>query len=93
VLICGCKVPLLSLRAAESSWSGIVNGVATILMAVIIDPHLPVMTDDVLEGKQSEAGFRRAIVWLVGSRMAGTALAQVLLLPAASLIVFVAEKL
>jgi hypothetical protein len=40
-----------------------------------------------------EPSFRRTIVWLVGSRFAGTLLAQVLLIPAASLIVFVAEKL
>ena len=69
------------------------NGVATILMFVMIDPQLSVMTDDVVEGRLDEPTFRRAMVWLVGSRLAGTVLAQVLLLPAASLIVFVAEKL
>lgn len=80
------------LRVTCSTLSAVVNGVATILMAVIIDPQLSVMTDDVIEGKQSEAGFRRAIVWLVGSRVAGTVLAQALFLPAASMIVFAAEK-
>ena len=62
-------------------------------MFVIIDPQLSVMTDDVVEGRLDEPNFRRAIVWLVGSRLAGTLLAQVLLIPAASLIVFVAKKL
>lgn len=81
------------LRVTSSSLSAIVNGVATILMFVMIDPQLSVMTDDVVEGRLDEPSFRRAIVWLVGSRLAGTVLAQVLLLPAASLIVFVAEKL
>jgi hypothetical protein len=81
------------LRMTASNLSSIVNGVATILMFVIIDPQLSVMTDDVIEGRQSESSFRRAIVWLVGSRLAGTLLAQLLLVPAASLIVFVAEKL
>jgi len=51
------------------------------------------MTDDVVEGRLDEPSFRRAIVWLVGSRFAGTLLAQVLLIPAASLIVLAAEKL
>jgi hypothetical protein len=37
------------------------------------------------------AEFRRAIVWLVGSRLAGTLLAQALLVPSAMLIVFVAR--
>jgi len=81
------------LRATSSALSGIVNGVATMLMFVVIDPQLSVMTDDVIEGRQSESSFRRAIVWLVGSRLAGTLLAQLLLVPAASLIVFVAERL
>ena len=81
------------LRVTSSSLSSIVNGVATILMFVIIDPQLSVMTDDVVEGRLDEPSFRRTIVWLVGSRFAGTLLAQVLLIPAANLIVFVAEKL
>jgi len=45
----------------------------------------------VMEGKTSEPQFRRAVVWLVASRLGGTLLAQVLLLPAAMLIVDVAE--
>ena len=81
------------LRVTSSTLSSIVNGVATILMFVVIDPQLSVMTDDVVEGRLDEPSFRRTIVWLVGSRLAGTLLAQALLLPAASLIVFVAERL
>jgi len=81
------------LRVTSSTLSSIVNGVATILMFVIIDPQLSVMTDDVVEGKLTEPSFRSAIVWLVGSRLAGTVLAQLLLVPAATLIVFVAERL
>jgi hypothetical protein len=60
-------------------------------MFVFIDPQMSVMTDDVIEGKTSEAHFRRAVVWLVGSRLAGTLLAQLILIPAAMLIVSVAE--
>ena len=81
------------LRVTSSTLSSVVNGVATILMFVVIDPQLSVMTDDVVEGRLDEPSFRRTIVWLVGSRFAGTLLAQVLLIPAASLIVFIAEKL
>jgi len=50
-------------------------------MAIFIDPHLSAMTDDVVEGKTSESQFRRAIVWLVGSRFAGTILAQLIFVP------------
>jgi hypothetical protein len=52
-----------------------------------------VMTDDVVDGKLSEPCFRRAIVWLVGNRCAGTLVAQVLLVPAAALIAYIAERL
>ena len=78
------------LRVTSSQLSALINGFATILMFVVIDPQLSVMTDDVIDGKLSESSFRRVVVWLVGSRLAGTLMAQLLLLPAARLIVWVA---
>jgi hypothetical protein len=71
------------LRVTASTLSSVINGVATILMFVFIDPQMSVMTDDVVEGKVSEPQFRQAVVWLVGSRAAGTLLAQLLIVPAA----------
>jgi hypothetical protein len=47
----------------------------------------------VVEGRTSEAAFRRAVVWLSGARIAGTLLAQVLLVPAALLIALIAARL
>jgi hypothetical protein len=81
------------LRLTSGGLSSLINGLATILMFIVIDPQISVMTDDVVEGKISESAFRRAIVWLVGGRFAGTILAQLLLIPAATLIVKVAERL
>ena len=80
-------------RVTSSTLSSIINGGATIMMAVFIDPHMSGMTDDVVEGRVSESQFRHAIVWLVGSRLLGTLLAQALLVPSAMLIVFVANAL
>jgi len=80
-----------SVRVTSSTLSSIINGGATIMMAVFIDPHMSGMTDDVIEGKVSEAQFRKAIVWLVCSRLAGTLLAQPLLVPSALLIAWVAR--
>src|SRR5438067_10354863 len=57
-----------AVRVTSSMLSSIINGGATIAMAMFIDPHLSSMTDDVVEGKLGEPQFRRAIVWLVGSR-------------------------
>lgn len=80
-------------RVTASQLSSVINGLATILLFVFIDPHLSVMTDDVVEGRTTEAAFRKAVVWLAGARLAGTALAQALLVPAAMLIAFIAENL
>jgi hypothetical protein len=80
-----------SVRVTSSTLSSIINGGATILMAVFIDPHMSGMTDDVVEGKVTQGQFRKAIVWLVGSRLAGTVAAQALLVPAAVLIASVAR--
>jgi hypothetical protein len=81
------------LRVTSSQLSAVVNGVATILMFAFIDPYLSMVTDDVAEGRLSEPYLRRSIVWLTGGRLAGTVLAQLLLVPAASWIVAVAERL
>jgi len=55
------------LRVTASTLSSIVNGIATIVMFVFIDPHMSMMTDDVVEGRVSESSFRQAVVWLVGT--------------------------
>ncbi len=80
-----------SVRVTSSTLSSIINGGATIMMAVFIDPHMSGMTDDVIEGKVTEGQFRKSVVWLVGSRLAGTVAAQALLVPGALLITSVAH--
>ncbi len=82
-----------SVRVTSSTLSSIINGGATVMMAVFIDPHMSGMTDDVIEGKIEESQFRRAVVWLVGSRLTGTVIAQFLLMPSAIIIVEVAKFL
>lgn len=77
-------------RVTASQLSALINGFATILLFAFIDPQLSVMTDDAVEGKVDEAEFRRAITFISLSRLAGTILAQALLLPAAMLIAWVA---
>ena len=78
-------------RVTASQLSAVVNGFATILLFALIDPQLSVMTDDVIDGKVSEPMFRRTIVWISFSRLAGTLLAQALLLPSARAIAWVAN--
>ena len=81
------------LRVTASSLAAIINGLATILLFVFIDPYLSILSDDVVEGKVGEPQFRRAVVWLVGSRIAGTILAQAMFIPSAYLIVRLAERI
>lgn len=78
-------------RVTAAQLSAVVNGAATLMLFILIDPQLSVMTDDVVAGKVSEPVFRRTIVWLSLSRIAGTLLAQALFLPAAWLVVSAAK--
>jgi hypothetical protein len=78
-------------RVTASQLSAVVNGVATILLFALIDPQLSVMTDDVAEGRLDAGIFRRTIIWVSLSRLAGTVLAQALLLPAALAIAWMAN--
>jgi hypothetical protein len=77
-------------RSTASNLSAIINGMATILMFVFIDPFLSVMTDEVVLGKARESLFRKYIVYMVIARVVGTLIAQVMFVPAAKLISIVA---
>ncbi|MCE3278901.1 MAG: rane protein [Bacteroidetes bacterium] len=77
-------------RTTASNLSAFINGLATILMFVIIDPHLSAMTDDVTLGQCSEGTFRKYIVYMTIARLLGTILAQVLFIPGAEFLAWVA---
>ncbi|AWV03837.1 DUF2837 domain-containing protein [Burkholderia sp. JP2-270] len=79
------------LRVTCANLSSVINGFATVVLAIVIDPQVSVMTDDVIEGRISENSFRRAITTLAGARVLGTLCAQAALVPAAFIIVRVAE--
>lgn len=81
------------LRATSGQLSAVVNGIATILLFVFIDPHLSMVTDQVVNGEREESYLRRSIIWLLGSRLVGTLLAQTILVPGATWVVFIAERL
>lgn len=88
-LYAGFIIP--ELRTTANSLSSIVNGLATVLMFLIIDPYLSILTDEVVEGKFAESAFRSTIRYMVLARLIGTILAQFLLIPFAHLIASVAE--
>ena len=78
-------------RVTASQLSAVVNGFATILLFAFIDPQLSVVTDDAIDGRVTDQMFRRMIIWISLSRLAGTLLAQIFLLPAAAAIAFIAN--
>jgi hypothetical protein len=79
------------LRVTCANLSSVINGFATVVLAVVIDPQVSVMTDDVIEGRIPENSLRRAITTLAGARVLGTLCAQAVLVPAALIIVRIAE--
>lgn len=80
-------------RSTASNLSAIINGIATILMFIFIDPFLSIMTDDVVLGRTKESLFRKYIVYMVFARLLGTVLAQFIFIPSAQIIAWIAEKI
>ena len=66
--------------------SGLINGVATILLIIFIDPKISILADDVINQRGSYLSLKRASVMMMGSRLLGTVLAQLLFIPGAKYI-------
>lgn len=81
------------LRVTANNLSPVINGLSTLLLFLFIDPYLSLLTDDVMQGRATQAQFRRCVVLFASGRFIGTLLAQLLLVPAARIIVVVAELL
>ncbi|MGB1206961.1 MAG: lipid II flippase family protein [Chitinophagales bacterium] len=79
------------LRITCSTLSASVNGIATILLIIFVDPYLSLLTDEVIEQKFDMLQFRTIIAFMLFSRFLGTLLAQLLLVPASYFILWIAE--
>jgi Alternate to MurJ len=73
--------------------SGLITGVATITLTLVVDPTAAVITDQAALGMRPEQDIKAMLLYLVLSAVTGTLLAQVVLRPAAELIVTVARFL
>jgi hypothetical protein len=82
-----------ALRLTAGSLSSIINGFSTVMLFVVVDPYLSLLTDDVVEGRTEEGFMRRSVIWFLGTRLCGTVLAQLLLVPGALAVVAVAERI
>jgi hypothetical protein len=66
--------------------SGLINGIATILLTIFIDPKISILADDVINQRGSYTNLKGASLMMVVSRLFGTILAQLLFIPGAEYI-------
>lgn len=84
-LYAGVQVP--EFRTTASQLSGIVNGIATVLLAIMVDPSCAYITDQAVRGKRSENDVRAMVFNIVLGRIVGTLLlSQLLFWPASEYI-------
>lgn len=66
--------------------SGLINGLATVLLVIFVDPKIALLTEQIMQGNKEQKQIDKVVGILVASRFVGTILAQALLVPAAYLI-------
>ncbi|TWT09394.1 DUF2837 family protein [Planomicrobium sp. CPCC 101079] len=66
--------------------SGLINGLATILLIVFVDPKISVLADDVINQRGSYLHLKSVALMMITSRLFGTILAQLFFLPGAKYI-------
>ena len=66
--------------------SGLINGIATILLIIFIDPKISILADDVINQKGSYLNLKAVSLMMITSRLLGTMLAQVFFIPGAEYI-------
>lgn len=75
-------------RLAAASSSGMINGVASILLTLYVDPKAAIITDEAYRGKRQYGDVKALVVMLIGSKLIVTLLGQLLLVPSAQLIAY-----
>ena len=91
-LLAGAMLP--EFRSTALQLSGIVNGMATILFTIFVDPPGARVTDQAVNGKRSENDVRSVVFFLQLGKMLGILIfAQVLLRPLSYYIVWVTETI
>ncbi|TCP29913.1 uncharacterized protein DUF2837 [Scopulibacillus darangshiensis] len=63
--------------------SGLINGIATILLVVFVDPKISVLADDAINKRGSYLKLKNVSLMMIVSRFLGTLLAQILFIPGA----------
>lgn len=71
-----------SYGVAASQASGLVNGIATILLTILVDPQMAMLTDRALREEKARNRLGKVFGLLMISRFVGTLLGQLLFIPA-----------
>lgn len=77
-------VPQYSTTASQAS--GLINGMATIILTIFIDPQLGLITDKATRNEEAREQLGKVYTMLMVSRFFGTMLAQLVIIPAAYVI-------
>lgn len=80
--------PENSLKLANSS--GMITGVATILLTLFVDPKAAIITDEAYRGKRQYGDVKTLVIMLIASKLIGTLLGQLFFIPAAKIIAYFA---
>jgi len=80
-------------RSTAALLSAVVNGIATVLAATVVDPTAASITDQALRGERSEDDVKQMALYLSCTRILGTIFAQVIFLPSACFIKHIAAWL
>lgn len=75
-------------RLAISASSGMINGIASILLTIFIDPKVAIITDEAYRGKREYGDVKTLAIMLIGTKLIGTLIGQLLLIPSARFIVY-----
>lgn len=73
-------------RLAVANSSGMINGIASILLTLFVDPKAAIITDEAYRGKRQYGDVKTLVVMLIASKFAGTLLGQLFFIPAAKII-------
>lgn len=89
-LLAGANLP--DLRATAIQLSGIVNGIATILFTLLVDPSGARITDQAVHNVRPAADVKSVVVFLMLSRMIGILIiSQLILMPATKYIIAITK--
>jgi uncharacterized membrane protein YeaQ/YmgE (transglycosylase-associated protein family) len=80
-----------NLRTTSLSLNGFIVGLSSLLFMLIVEPHIGIIADKVINKEMEEGFFRRYLALIVAARILGTFLSILLLKPLAWVVVFIAQ--